>query len=73
MENRVRYCFAEPGKRGHDPKARLYGISVEHPSSTAQRRRGGRGQVFARCSVEIMRRLDLCLTVSPEEAEVWGV
>lgn len=72
LENRVRYCFAVPGRRGHDQKSRLYGISVEHPSSTAQRKPGGRGEVFSRSSVEVMRRLELNLTVSYEEAEAWG-
>jgi hypothetical protein len=72
VENRVRYCFALPGRRGHDPRARGYGISVEHPSSTYQRREGGRGEVFARCSEEIMRRLDLGKEVTLAEAWSWG-
>lgn len=72
VENRVRYCFAVPGRKGHDPKARLYGISVEHPLSTAQRGPNGRGAVFARCSEEIFYRLRLDKSISIEEATMWG-
>lgn len=72
LENRVRYCYARPGRRGHDPQARVYGISVEHPASVEQNKLGGRGEVWVRCSVEVMRRLDLGLPITLAEAEEWG-
>lgn len=72
VHNRVRYCFAKPGRKGHDPKARLYGISVEHPLSTAQNHPAGRHGVFARCSTTIERRITMGESISKEEAEFWG-
>ncbi len=72
VHGRVHYCFAKPGSKRHSPHPRLYGISVEHPSSTYQRRKGGRGEVFARCSMEIMRRLEAHLSFTISEAKEMG-
>lgn len=73
VDNRVRYCFAKPGRKNHDPTSRVYGISVEHPSSIYQREVGGRGEVFARVSLDIDRRLILGESFTQEEAEGFGV
>jgi len=72
VENRCRYAFAKPGSRGHDPKARLYGISDEHHMSTLQAEAGGRLEVWIRCSTELLRRLRNGLPVSRKEAQEWG-
>lgn len=72
VEGRVRYCFARPGRKGHSARSRLYGISVEHPSSVEQQKVGGRREVFARCSKEIQYRLAMGYSVSMEEATEWG-
>lgn len=70
--NRLRYCFAKPGSRKHTKSPRLYGYSVEHPKSVEQQKLGGRGEVFVRCSEEILNRLKTGRTITRKEAEAWG-
>jgi hypothetical protein len=73
VENRVRYCFAKPGKTlKSSKKPRYYGISTEHPMSVSQRTPRKLGTVFVRCSEEITRRLESRTTISKAEATIWG-
>lgn len=72
VENRVRYCFAKPGSKGQHPEDRKYGYSSEHHRSIAQMKPGGRGEVYARCSEEIERRIKAGEEVTLEEAMEWG-
>jgi hypothetical protein len=71
-ENRVRHQFVEPGRKGHDPKARLYGTTTEFYQSVKQRQPGGLMEVWVRCSEEINLRLEKCIPITEEEAEEWG-
>jgi hypothetical protein len=72
VQGRIRYCFATPGSRRHDPKARGYGQSTEHHASSFQDKPGGRGEVFRRCSKEVLRRLKNNKPITIEEATEWG-
>jgi hypothetical protein len=72
VENRVRYEFASPGRKGYDPHPRLYGISREHYMSTYNQKPGGRMEVWTRCSEEIFTRLLTLTPISRQEAEEWG-
>lgn len=66
VDNRLLYLFAKP-KSGKQP--RQYGIGPEHPDHP----HGNRRKTDLRCSVEVMRRLKMGLTISLEEVQRWSV
>lgn len=68
-ENRVRYEFAKPGKKG---QPRQYGVSVENYLSTTQQSSNGRMEVWTRCSEKIFERLQRAEPITQEEALEWG-
>jgi hypothetical protein len=72
VHGRLHYLYCKPGSKKHSEHLRLYGISVEHHDSTEQHKPGGRAYVFAKCSVEIFRRLKFRKTISKAEITRWG-
>jgi len=68
--NRLHYLYSKPGRKGNSPQSRKYGISVEHHDSVEQSEK--RKIVFARCSIEVMRRLKMGKTISRKDVERWS-
>lgn len=72
VHGRLHYLYAKPGSRKHSKHLRLYGISAEHHNSTEQHKPGKRAYVFAKCSVEILRRLKFGGKITRKEIIRWG-